>query len=447
MSVKSDCLTPRESIKEARELWLSATKESELAKVEELYRTALRTNTALTKRKRRSEHRNYTNNHGLKDVGYEMAIDKHDATVTELKPKSKKKRKLQGGSVIYNNEEETCLKRSECRKAFERLALLLCQSGRFKKAKGILTKLGYECRLSQVVLNYPLSPQGESNNTKEVQDQGASSEIPCCVLDGFMTKHEVNHLRDVFESPSASYWVDHNYAIEPPSPYFSYVLPLNKASDLGFVGELILKIYQSKELRSKFPKLKNATKVEMWAHNRPHPSGHQMHFDSDDEGRDGIRNPIISTILYVTADCGGPSLITNQKLTDKRLATKGWMCHAKSERLLAFDGRFLHGVIPGKGVAEAGRRVTVMFAFWSDIRIRNEEGPGSARPFPLINHDSIQWVESLMKNSLASPEVAESNECKEAEPLQIDRIYETLEGKRWTKSMGMPEYDRVFQGF
>ena len=64
-----------------------------------------------------------------------------------------------------------------------------------------------------------------------------------------------------------------------------------------------------------------------------------QHFDSDDEGRGGIRNPIISTILYITAEDdntqnvngrtipGGPSLVTNQKLADIRLATKGYMAH------------------------------------------------------------------------------------------------------------------------
>jgi hypothetical protein len=33
-----------------------------------------------------------------------------------------------------------------------------------------------------------------------------------------------------------------------------------------------------------FPAAKDATRAEWWAHCRPHSSGHQMHFDSDDEG-------------------------------------------------------------------------------------------------------------------------------------------------------------------
>lgn len=42
-----------------------------------------------------------------------------------------------------------------------------------------------------------------------------------------------------------------------------------------------------------FPDVKEAKFVEWWAHRRPHSSGHQMHFDSDNEGRGGVRNPIV----------------------------------------------------------------------------------------------------------------------------------------------------------
>lgn len=52
-----------------------------------------------------------------------------------------------------------------------------------------------------------------------------------------------------------------------------------------------------------FPAIKRATAVEWWAHCRGHSSGHQLHFDSDDEGAGGVRNPLVSTVLYLT---GGP---------------------------------------------------------------------------------------------------------------------------------------------
>ena len=213
--------------------------------------------------------------------------------------------------------------------------------------------------------------------------------------------------------------------------------------------------------------------MEWWAHRRPHSSGHQMHFDSDNEGRGGVRNPIVrcvvavavavaaaagsdddddvmmnlfydllpcsflkrllpvvtrvclepwvwpsqrchsflfpvsasvkplrvytllpsktmhctlnargslqsiivppyvilvvamwlvasffssfclSVVVYVTGDVGGPTLVTTQRLTSKRLADRGWIVHPRVNRVCMFDGGVLHGVIPGRGVPPA----------------------------------------------------------------------------------------------
>ena len=54
---------------------------------------------------------------------------------------------------------------------------------------------------------------------------------------------------------------------------------------------------------------------------------------------------------------------------------------------MAFDGRVLHGVIPGAGASAqpARRRVTFMVAFWASCQTRGaaEDGPGAARAKPL----------------------------------------------------------------
>jgi hypothetical protein len=268
----------------------------------------------------------------------------------------------------------------------------------------------------------------------------------------------MERLRVVFESPTASYWTDHQYTVEPPSPYFSYVISLDQIREnkynggnntqFGFIGQLIQKIVSCPLLNDRFPRLQsNAKFVELWAHNRPHASGHQLHFDSDDEGRGGVRNPIISTILYTTEGAGGPSLVSNQKLTDSKVATQGWLAHPRSQRLVVFDGRVLHGVVPGKGVRE-GRRVTLMMAFWDDIKIRDGDEPGSARPFPTpaINVTS-SWASQLVTPLPGNSNNISHESCVETDPIQLDTIYETLDGKPWKRGMGMPSYDEVFQGF
>lgn len=61
----------------------------------------------------------------------------------------------------------------------------------------------------------------------------------------------------------------------------------------------------------------------------------------------------LSVVVYVTGDVGGPTLVTTQRLTSKRLADRGWIVHPRVNRVCMFDGGVLHGVIPGRGVPPA----------------------------------------------------------------------------------------------
>ncbi|KAL7531166.1 hypothetical protein ACHAWF_003652 [Thalassiosira exigua] len=441
-------LSPPDAVAAARSLWLTATCQSDLDEVERLYRWALSS-------KAQANDSSVSN----KSVGGESDSDEP--------PRKKSK----SGHCGLDREQFT--------QAGEKLALLLCQSGRCKKARRGLASMGFTCRLASQVLDYPSAGKATINAKKEI------STPPCQIIDGFLSRLDLKRLCAVFASPEANYWTDHKYAVEPPSPYFSYVIPLkeirqeeNGKRPFGFIGDLVEKMISCPILCEKFPKLRShANFVEIWAHNRPHASGHQMvnedcsvtkifapnpltsfllsqHFDSDDEGRGGVRNPVISTILYITNNTGtnghgnvtgGPSLVTNQKLSDVRLATQGWMAHPKYQRLVAFDGRYLHGVVPGKGY-ETGRRVTLMLAFWESIQIRTGEGPGSARPFP-SGENLPEWACQLVAPSDGDKNCHRYDSCSETEPINLSHIYETLDGKPWKRGMGMPSYDQVFQGF
>ena len=392
-------LSALECCNAARKIWLSAKDESDLKKVEELYLRAMKT----------SSKKSEQDDNGNDDV--EPPKKKQNRT----KPLSKK----------------------DYAKAGEKIALIFCQSGRAKKVKRGLSSLGFVCRLSTSVFDYPM----EMEQTRAA-DSNDISDAPCMIVDNFLTGECLHYLKRIFEDPGATYWTNHEYQTEPPSPYFSYVLAMKSLHKCGFLGDLLSRISSNALLQSKFPALKEVQFVEMWAHNRPHASGHQMHFDSDDEGRGGVRNPIISTILYITAGSGGPSLITTQVLGDDHLAQKGWLCYPKEGRFVAFDGKVLHGVVPGKGVS-AGRRVTLMFAFWKDIRIREEEGPGPARPFPIDK----TWSKQLRRTVKFRNDANQDAVRVDTLPIAVDRIYETLEGKPWKRKMGMPSYDQVFQGF
>jgi hypothetical protein len=146
-----------------------------------------------------------------------------------------------------------------------------------------LAAMGFTCRLAKQVLDYPSDDDCNStgNDSLAINDETVKSIPPCQIVDGFLSKLELERLRLVFESPTASYWTDHQYTVEPPSPYFSYVIPLerirNGKDQFGFIGDLTRKIISCPLLNERFPKLRsNAKFVELWAHNRPHASGHQM---------------------------------------------------------------------------------------------------------------------------------------------------------------------------
>ena len=405
--------TPAEAVGRARNLWLSADGPESAVEIERLYRSAL-TSSYQSQR-----------HHPSTDGRHHPSTDGHGDRPT------KKARK------------EDSLTDEEYFQAGERLALLLCQSGRCSKAKKGLSSLGFTCRLSEKVLDY----QSSSETNGQLQQEKS---VPCQIIDNFLPEPWLKRLGRVFMNPDANYWTYHNYSVEPPSPYFSYILPLGEElKSFGFIGKLIERITNCPLIAEKFPKIRNATAAEMWAHNRPHGSGHQMHFDSDDEGRGGVRNPIISCILYISEDdCnipGGPSLVTNQKLSSVRLASRGWLAHPKARRLVVFDGRYLHGVVPGKlGESRPGRRVTLMLAFWEKIEVRNSgSGPGSARKFPESIDKTVAWAESLQSPYGGGDMSYEA--CKETSPVELDRVYETLDGKKWNGRM--PDYDCCFQGF
>jgi hypothetical protein len=78
--------------------------------------------------------------------------------------------------------------------------------------------------------------------------------------------------------------------------------------------------------------ISEATVAEWWVHSRPHRWGHQLHFDSDDEGRNGLRHPVLGSVFFVEGDVGGPTLMTNQRLGDQHLADQGCLIYPRTNR-------------------------------------------------------------------------------------------------------------------
>ena len=395
----------------ARQLWLEASDEVTMSSVEQLYRSVWI---------------------GCSDINGENLHSDSSPTA--------KKSKLDVEST-YDVDHWR-------QHAGEKLALILLQSARFAEANKILVSLGYTFRLADSILCYP--------TVADVRDTGTlEEEAPCRIFDNFVEEHELSMLDAVFLNPNNCYWTDHNYSVEPPSPYFSYLIPLQKTSETNLNSGIISLVSRLKNfLKSLYP-VENASYCEMWAHNRPHATGHQFHFDSDNEGcTKTIRNPICSCVLYLTGNIGGPSVITNQRLASQNLATAGWMSYPEVGRLLVFDGKFLHGVIPGKAHYSIAddlkadcryRRVSVMFAFWTKIRVRdNSLICGAAKAFP----EKALWAQPMHQPISHAKEAIFLRKPVVVLPLKINHVYvSTKNNKPWARGMGFPNYDNVFQGF
>jgi hypothetical protein len=390
-------------------------------------------------------------------------------------------------TVLDRNDSMDCGGGGDCcaqqqKEAKEKLAMILLQSGRSHDADELLASLGFTCRLASRIFNYetllstqPLLPDATTTMmTGTTTNEEESNALPCCfckVFDNVLDDDQLQLLQTVFGDITSSYWTDHAYAVEPsPSPYYSYVLPLlpqqlrnrrgDDVTEYDTGGSLYTIVYRLRDiLQQHFPTIKNANYVEVWAHNRPHATGHQFHFDSDNEGcTEVIRNPLVSCVVYLSGNnvtAGGPTVVTNQRLSSRQLASKAWLVPAtKSNRLIAFDGKLLHGVVPGSG-SSSHRRVSLMLAFWKKIRVRQQPGAAACR-WPAPGAVKAEWADALMMTptvaAVAEPakHIASSGgkqATREMLPIAVSPVYETIPGGQpWSSRLGVPDYELMFQG-
>ena len=262
------------------------------------------------------------------------------------------------------------------RAVLAKLILLLLQEGRDEEAVALLRSGDWKFRLAPWVMR--------------PDDEGMEcAGFPGCVLDNAIPESFLQHLQG-FLSRESKFWLEHEYnevSGSGKAGYFSYVQQL-LGEATSTLDVIIRHVWELLKARGAFPELGEATVAEWWAHKRPHACGHQMHYDSDNEGIGGVRNPICSCVIFVEAPAGigGATLVTDQSLPKRSLGTKGWLITPSPGRLAAYDGTYFHGVVPGRGASPGnGRRITFMIAYWKTIQQRpfQEDGlPGSSRPLP-----------------------------------------------------------------
>ena len=332
--------------------------------------------------------------------------------------------------------------------AQQALALLLCQSGRSGEASKHLLAQKFTWRLSDQVLDYPLSA------STMALDANTDSYIQA--FDNVFPAPVMNHLQHAFR-PSSPFWSEHHYDITTNSSrkvgYFSYLYPLKARQAASSVEQVIDMVYAI--ALEKFPAVRDCSVCEWWVHSRPHPSGHQLHFDSDEtkiEDGGSPHHPICSSVLYITEGdaIGGPTLMTDQTLASGTLAEKGWLCHPKHGRLCLFDAKHLHGVIPGKGVSPdpKARRLTFMVGFWMSISARNRglDEPGAGQPFPTSDSKYTWPAEVALQQDGFLLNAAS---VQKVEPIQLSDVWEPIEAATGESLAKRPTpcYGSCFQGF
>ncbi|KAL1507032.1 hypothetical protein AB1Y20_007894 [Prymnesium parvum] len=359
---------------------------------------------------------------------------------------------LRAAAALYRFVLAHADESSELRaRARDRLILLACQQREEGLATALLLDAGYEYRLSPEILSYPL-------RTPEPHALAKSPRAHAHVVDGVLPAGMLRALQRAL-APRSPFWRAHGYRCGH-SPFFSYVHSLSRPPRNGLDRVLAL---LHRQAVAAFPAVAHATQAEWWAHCRPHATGHQLHYDSDDEGRGGVRNPTVSSALYLSEAVGGPTLVTSQRLSHPRLATHGWTATPRVNRVLYFDGALLHGVVPGRGPVGAAasprgtRRISLMVAFWPSIRERSAARPAAARPFPYPPAEArsaeasasaswaslFDWPES--SDGEPTPAVASASELRYVEPIWLPVDQE--DGAARALPVGMPNYDACFQGF
>jgi len=389
--------------------------------------------------------------------------DDDDEMVVDEKEVSARESLLKMFLLLLLQEEEKEKEKEEKTKTKKTLSRRLLEEG------------GYWFRLSEDVLRYAkdrvdlgrametttttrsLHSRDKSGGGGGEEEKEEEEVVHAKMFDDVFPPSMLNVMRKQFADVASPFWTQHDY-FNPAKKrqFFSYVhdVTVDGGEDTRsrFLNTMDVVIEYAKRVAGRaFPRvLTEATRAEWWCHNRAHCEGHQMHFDSDDEGINGLRHPICSVVVFISANgetttgtakeeenekddernaskrrkkndsrrerfVGGPTLVTTQRDGDQKNTNfneiRGYLAYPKTNRCVVFDGELLHGVVPGRGLnafADSNidensalpppplpTRTTLMIAFWDKIEVRGSFGSiGSARAFPTfeqVKDEKAHW--------------------------------------------------------
>jgi hypothetical protein len=199
----------------------------------------------------------------------------------------------------------------------------------------------------------------------------------------------------------------------------------------------------------------------------------------------GIFCPMVSCVLTIhvpsnsdrCSSCletakGAPTLVSNQSVTEHHQTNAnqqhavengvGWLCFAKPNRLLAFEGSLLHGVVPGipdpgsrlhisgdDASIDSGydtdnsthdkypKRVTLMLGFWGDGVRTHTAGNGSSESmsvagpnmsFPTLSScNPSHWAREFEPLDLGESEIGSKTSTQPLAAVQVKPLWRSIE--------------------
>lgn len=304
---------------------------------------------------------------------------------------------------------------------------------RIREAKRIAASLGYSYILTHALFQREHAPRARPSSFR-VQMQHVA------VCDNILYQCQLKYLISVF-SPHSPFWRCHGYN-SPTTGFFSYQHML--ATMNGGNGSAMRQVVHHlwREGSKKMPSLVRARYGEWWAHCRYHSNGHKMHYDYvvNLDSPDTPRHPIATCIVYLSDDCGGSTLVTDQKIASG-VANFAYLVTPAVNRAAFFNGRLLHCVVPAAGLPEdlTKRRVTLMVAFYEcdpsapdydflDSSLTKNIDQHKGKPDSAAHYsDSFEWVSYFQRPmSCSCLSHCASDSAADGALVKIDNIVDSV---------------------
>lgn len=307
---------------------------------------------------------------------------------------------------------------------------LCSDSSRLQEARALAASIGYTHILPHAIFDRSFAPASVSLTSSRLRMKKV------CVYDDAMPTCMLRYLQTALGT-KAAFWPCHGYN-SPTTGFFSYQHFLKSYTSATYSSSMSRIVHHMWRVGSqRMPALARAKFGEWWAHCRYHSNGHKMHYDYvvDSENPDAPRHPIATCILYLTDDCGGSTFVTDQTIASGA-AHSAFIVKPLVNRLVCFDGRLLHSVVPASGLAPGleSRRITLMVAFYErdpgapDYDKLEESIVGNVVPLPDHHSESLEWVGSFsLPITCSCSEHREDNSPSENALVQLGSIADLVE--------------------